>query len=233
MKEEILALIPARGGSKRIPRKNIRPFCGKPIIGYPIEAALKSGIFSEVMVSTDDIEIATFAKRAGAEVPFLRNERTSNDTALINEVIEEVLCEYQKSGRNFEYLCCIFATCPLITSKILKESFELLRNRQFDSVIPVIKYTHPIQRAFKITAGRLFMFSPENFAKRTQDLEPSYYDSGSFYWMKVESFMKNKKCLTENTGAFVIPEYSAVDIDTEEDWKRAEAVSDFLSRSKM
>jgi len=185
---------------------------------------LRSDVFEEVMVSTDDQEIANFAKSAGAQVPFMRSKETSHDHAVINEVIMEVLQEYEKIGQSFEFLCCIFPAAPFISEEMLSESFKILNNGEFDSVIPVVRFNPPIQRAFKVNDGKLTMFWPENFSKRTQDLEPSYHDAGLFYWMRTKSFLENKKCLTDNTGAIIIPENSAIDIDTENDWRLAELI---------
>ena len=176
------------------------------------------------MVSTDDQEIANFAKSAGAQVPFMRSKETSHDHAVINEVIMEVLQEYEKIGQSFEFLCCIFPAAPFISEEMLSESFKILNNGEFDSVIPVVRFNPPIQRAFKVNDGKLTMFWPENFSKRTQDLAPSYHDAGLFYWMRTKSFLENKKCLTDNTGAIIIPENSAIDIDTENDWRLAELI---------
>lgn len=176
------------------------------------------------MVSTDDQEIAKFAKSAGAQIPFMRSKETSHDHAVINEVIVEVLQEYEKRGQSFEFLCCIFPAAPFISEEMLSESFKILNDGGFDSVIPVVKFNPPIQRAFKVNDGRLTMFWPENFSKRTQDLEPSYHDAGLFYWMRTKSFLENQQCLTENTGAIIIPENSAIDIDTENDWRLAELI---------
>ncbi len=185
---------------------------------------MRSDVFEEVMVSTDDQEIANFAKSAGAQVPFMRSKETSHDHAVINEVIMEVLQEYEKIGQSFEFLCCIFPAAPFISEEMLSESFKILNNGEFDSVIPVVRFNPPIQRAFKVNDGKLTMFWPENFSKRTQDLEPSYHDAGLFYWMRTKSFLENKKCLTDNTGAIIIPENSAIDIDTENDWRLAELI---------
>lgn len=217
-----LAIIPARGGSKRIPRKNIKNFLGKPIIAYSIETALNSGLFDEVMVSTDDNEIAEIAKKYGAKVPFFRSEKTANDFAHIAEVIEEVLDTYKLTNNEFENLCCIFSTAPFIKKGRLKEGFELMINNNFDSVFPVLKFSYPIQRALKIENEKVSMILPENFNKRSQDLMPAYHDSGQFYWMKTSEFYKQKRLFAENTGAIILSEMEVQDIDTNEDWEVAE-----------
>ncbi len=228
--KKTVCIIPARGGSKRVPRKNIRSFLGHPIIAYPITAALESGVFSEVMISTDDAEIANFATTCGAMVPFMRSGKTSGDHAIIDEVLLEVLDEYKKQNRSFDYLCCIFPTAAFVSAKMLSESFEMLLKGAFDSVIPVVRYSPPIQRAFRLKNGKLEMFEPENFKKRTQDLELAFYDAGLFYWMKTDCFVKNKKCLTSNTGAFEIDENACCDIDTEEDWIFAERLFELMMK---
>lgn len=217
-----VAIITARGGSKRIPRKNIKNFCGQPIIKYSIDAARESGCFDEVMVSTDDIEIANIAKQFGATVPFFRTENTSNDYATTADVIEEVLLEYKKFGKNFDYACCIYPTAPFISAQKLKETYDLLVNKKVDSVIPVVKYSFPIQRALKIENMLLKFIWPENLNKRSQDLESSYHDCGQFYFLKTSSFLKSKKLFSENTIPFEMLASEVQDIDNEEDWMIAE-----------
>ncbi|MGQ9846376.1 MAG: pseudaminic acid cytidylyltransferase [Bacteroidales bacterium] len=217
-----IAIIPARSGSKRIPLKNIKPFLGKPIIAYSIEAAIQSGLFSEIMVSTDDKQIADIAQTFGATVPFFRSPNTANDFAHIADVIEEVLLTYEKHGKSFDNVCCILATAPLIKPERLIEAYELMLNNNFDSVFPIVKFSYPIQRALRLKEGNVSMFQPENFAKRSQDLEPAYHDSGQFYWMKVKEFMTQKRFFAKNTGAIILPETEVQDIDSEEDWKIAE-----------
>lgn len=217
-----IAIIPARGGSKRIPHKNIKPFLGKPIIAYSIEAAVQSGLFAEVMVSTDDSEIAEVASQYGASVPFLRSEATANDFATIGDVIEEVLQKYQQQGSRFDHVCCILATAPFIKTKRLMEAFQLMQEKGYDSVFPIVRFSYPIQRALRLNKGVVSMFQPENFAKRSQDLEPAFHDSGQFYWMGVSEFLKQKRFFAQNSGAIILPEIEVQDIDSEEDWKIAE-----------
>jgi N-acylneuraminate cytidylyltransferase len=217
-----LCIIPARGGSKRIPRKNIKEFIGKPIIAYSIEVAIKSKLFLEVMVSTDDEEIAEIAKQYGAKVPFKRSAKNSNDQATTPDVMNEVLGNYKKEGKLFSLACCIYPTAPLISIQRLKEAYELLINENFDSIIPVIHFDSPIQRAFKIDSGKLKMMWPENIAIRSQDLEPAYHDCGQFYWFKVNKFFETKQILTNNTGAIQLNEMEMQDIDEESHWKIAE-----------
>jgi pseudaminic acid cytidylyltransferase len=217
-----IAIIPARGGSKRIPRKNIQPFLGKPIIQYSIETALQSKLFDEIMVSTDDAEISEISKKTGASVPFMRSLATSNDLAGISEVVEEVLATYKQLGKEFDVFCVIFPTAPFIRLERLIEGLELLNKQGFDSVFPVLRYSYPIQRSLKIENGKVRMNWPENFNKRSQDLPLAYHDSGQFYWMKTEAFLIQKKLFAKNSGAIVLSDLEAHDIDTPEDWKVAE-----------
>lgn len=217
-----IAIIPARGGSKRIPRKNIRPFFGKPVIEYSINTARGCGLFEEIMVSTDDEEIATIARDAGASVPFYRSEQTSNDHAGIVDVIKEVLLRYKQSGNEFDCFCCILPTAPLLRPERLNEAFEIMMNGNYDSVFPVVQFSYPIQRALTVENLRARMLWPENYAKRSQDLQPAYHDAGQFYWMWTDRFFSQNKVFAENSGAVVLSEREVQDIDTEEDWILAE-----------
>ena len=218
-----LAIITARGGSKRIPRKNIRDFLGKPIISYSIEAALKSGVFEEVMVSTDDDEIAEIAEKYGAKVPFKRSAETSNDTATTTDVIIEVLNEYKKRGLIFDYACCIYPTAPFISAESLKAGLDKMLSDQTQAAIPVVRYSYPIQRALEIGAdGRLSMVWPEHSRSRSQDLASRYHDAGQFYWFKVSAIKKDMELLKMKASPIVIQETQVQDIDTEEDWALAE-----------
>ena len=212
-----IAIIPARGGSKRIPRKNIKDFLGKPIIAYSIEAALKSKLFDEVMVSTDDQEIAEIAVKYGAKVPFLRSTDNANDYATLADVIDEVKQTYMQQGETFDNICCILPTAPLITIENINEAYILLQSDNIDSVRPVVRFSYPIQRAVKMTEGKIEMFYPEYQNTRSQDLVPAFHDAGQFYWMKYESGLQG-----QNKHGFVISEMQMQDIDTEEDWKLAE-----------
>ncbi|MBN2572862.1 MAG: pseudaminic acid cytidylyltransferase [Ignavibacteriales bacterium] len=218
-----IAIIPARGGSKRIPRKNIKDFLGKPIIAYSIEAALGSEIFDEVMVSTDDTEIAEIAKKYGASVPFFRSIENSNDYATTSLVLIEVLNQYQKINRNFDYLCCIYPTALFVNKCKIQEAFKIMLEKESDSIIPVVKFSYPVQRSFRLNKnGILEYIWTENIAKRSQDLEPIYHDAGQFYWCKVKSFLKDKTVITKNNFPFILEQTEVQDIDTEEDWKIAE-----------
>lgn len=227
MKKSV-AIITARGGSKRIPGKNIKNFLGKPIICYSIEAAKASGIFDTVMVSTDDTGIAEVARQAGAEVPFLRSAATSNDFATTAEVLTEVLTQFKANGDTFQYSCCIYPTAPFVTAEKLKSAFELLLKNNADSVIPVTRFSFPIWRSFKMNDGRLAYNWPENALKRSQDLPPSFHDCGQFYFFDTEKFLTSKSLVTAATYAIEVPESEVQDIDNEEDWKIAEIKYSFL-----
>lgn len=217
-----IAIITARGGSKRIPRKNIKDFCGKPILAYSIEAALKSGLFDTVMVSTDDKEIAEISKKYGAEVPFFRSEATSNDYATTNDVLLEVLDEYEKRGQHFDLAACIYPTAPFVTSEKLKKAFEELKASDADTLIPVVSFSYPPQRAMVVRDNRLVFFEPKYIDSRSQDLEPHYHDVGQFYAFRTAAFKENKKLMLGNILPFIVSELEVQDIDNETDWKIAE-----------
>lgn len=217
-----IAVITARGGSKRIPRKNIREFCGRPILAYSIEAALRSGVFDTVMVSTEDREIAETAVRYGAEVPFLRSSRTAGDFATTGEVLREVLEEYESRGERFDILCCIYPTAPFVTAEKLREAVKLLEENGADSVLTVARFSFPPQRCVIIQDGFLRFKWPENAQARSQDLEPYYHDAGQFYCLNVESFREQETLVMQKTVPLILPEMEVQDIDTEEDWKIAE-----------
>lgn len=217
-----IAIIPARGGSKRIPHKNIREFCGKPIITYSIEAALKTKLFDEVMVSTDDIEIAEIAKKSGASVPFLRSEKTSNDYAIIKDVLIEVLSEYERFGKKFDEVCCIFSTAPFIEIKDILDSHNILEEKKASSVVPVVKFSYTIFRSLKIENDKLVMNWPENYVKRSQDLPVAYHDAGLFYWYNKSYFYEKNPSFGIDAYPYIMEEEKVQDIDTPEDWKIAE-----------
>lgn len=216
-----IAIITARGGSKRIPKKNIKEFCGKPIIAYSIEASLKSKVFDEVMVSTDSEEIASIARQYHAEVPFLRSPETSNDYATTADVIAEVLDRYQKTGKQFDYFACIYPTAPFVTSNRLAEATAMLGDA--DAVISVVRYSFPPQRAFVIRNQTVSYQYPEYERSRSQDLEPIYHDCGQFYMCSVKAFQEYHSLILPNTKAYIMPEEEVQDIDTMSDWEIAEA----------
>lgn len=221
MTKRRLAIITARGGSKRIPGKNIKEFCGKPILFYSIEAALAAGVFEEVMVSTDDTEIAELAKKAGATVPFLRSEETSNDYASTDEVIMEVLKDYEKQGKTFDSFCCIYPTAPFLTGERLKEAMELLE--EADSVIPVVSFSYPPQRGLIVNEeGYVARQFPEYATARSQDLQKIYHDCGQFYACRTLPFMAAGTTDVEKLVPLVLSEMEVQDIDTPQDWEMAE-----------
>lgn len=217
-----LCIIPARGGSKRIPRKNIKPFLGKPIIAYSIEAALKSNLFDEVMVSTDDTEIAEIAQKYGAKVPFMRSKENSNDFATTMSVLQEVMESYKMRGQLFENVCCIYPCAPFVTKDKLQSAYHKLLDESLDSVFPVIEFTTPVERSLNIRENKVTFKYPEYTNTRSQDIEQSYYDAGQFYWMNWQAVSKQNKILTSNSGAVIVSHIEAQDIDNEVDWKLAE-----------
>lgn len=217
-----LAIIPARGGSKRIPQKNIKLFLGKPIIAYSIEIAIASNLFDYIIVSTDDAEIANIAKGYGASVPFMRSHENSNDFATTSDVIEEVIRELKNQNKIFNNICCIYSCAPFIKTEYLTEAYDLLVKNSFDTVFPIIPYSTKIQRALRIKNKKIEMFYPEFEQTRSQDLDISYYDAGQFYWIQEKMFSNDKRIYTNNSGAIILDELSAHDIDSEIDWKIAE-----------
>jgi N-acylneuraminate cytidylyltransferase len=227
-----LAIITARGGSKRILRKNIKDFLGKPIIAYSIEAALKSDLFDEVMVSTDDEEIAEIARQYGVKVPFLRSEKNAGDYATTVDVLIEVIEKYKAQGRTFENIACLYPSAPFTTSNKLKEAYTILISKKLDAVFPVMPFSFPIQRSLKINEGKLEYFYPEFENSRSQDLEMAYHDAGQFYFINTSSLLNNKSILSKNTGAILITELEAQDIDNETDWKIAEIKYELLQSTK-
>lgn len=217
-----VAIITARGGSKRIPLKNIKNFLGRPIIKYSIDAALQSGCFDEVMVSTDDRRIADVALSLGAKIPFLRSAGSSDDFATTADVIVEVLNQYKTQGKEFRYCCCIYPTAVFVTAEKLKTAYNKLIESGADTAVPVVRFGFPILRSFKIEDGLVKMNWPEYMNTRSQDLPPAFHDCGQFYFLRTDSFLKNKKLFTDFTVSFKMPESEVQDIDNEEDWKLAE-----------
>ena len=216
-----VAIITARGGSKRIPRKNVRPFLGKPILLYSVEAALNAGIFEEVMVSTDDAEIARIAENAGASVPFLRSAQTAGDYASTDDVIREVLLAYRAQGREFDAFCCIYPTAPFVTAQKLRDAMEMLKSAE--SVMPVVPFSYPVQRGLCLDGqGHLGYKWPQYAASRSQDLEKIYHDCGQFYACRTDAFFREGTKKTKNMVPMILPELEVQDIDTLEDWAIAE-----------
>ncbi|KKQ75745.1 MAG: Acylneuraminate cytidylyltransferase [Candidatus Woesebacteria bacterium GW2011_GWB1_38_5b] len=218
----IVAIITARGGSKRIPRKNIKLFLGKPIIGYSISAALHSKIFDEVMVSTEDEEIAKVSKKLGAKIPFMRSLKTAGDHVGSAAVVEEVLQSYKKIGKKIDMFCLIYPTAPFLTPEKLRNTYREFKKSKSQALVPVVRFSYPIQRAVKIVSGKLLMIWPKNYHKHSQDLMPAYHDCGQFYWFRTKPFLKQKKLFLRDTIAWEIPESEVQDIDNFEDWKIAE-----------
>lgn len=217
-----IAIITARGGSKRIPGKNIRDFCGNPIISYSIEAALKSGAFDTVMVSTDSEEIASVARQYGAEVPFFRNKDTSDDFATTGDVISEVLDRYAQIGTEWDIFACIYPTAPFVSSQRLRDAVGMMKQPDIDSVIPVIPFSYPPQRGF-ILNGRYIRYAmPQYERARSQDLEKLYHDCGQFYVCRTKQFYIQKSLVMAHTVPFIMDELEVQDIDNETDWRLAE-----------
>lgn len=217
-----IAIIPARGGSKRVPGKNVREFFGRPIIQYSIEAALESNCFQEVMVSTDNEEIAEIAIKCGAQVPFLRSPKNADDFATIADVMFEVLDKYAEMGQTFDFFCGIYSTAPFVTPEKIRSALQLLQNSNSDGLLPVVPVSFPIFRFLKIEKEKLEMFWPEYTNTRSQDIPTAYQDSGQFFMMRTERFYEKKKILTGDLIPLILKEWEAQDIDSEEDWKMAE-----------
>lgn len=227
-----VAIITARGGSKRIPRKNVKEFLGKPILLYSIEAALNSGIFEEVMVSTEDEEIAELARKAGATVPFMRGEENANDYATTTDVLLEVVAEYEKRGKHFEFGCCIYPTAPFVTAEKLKAGMERLASSDADTLMPVVPFSFPPQRGMVIRNEKLQFIQPEHALTRSQDLEHWYHDVGQFYCFRTENFKKNRILTVGNVLPLVVSELEVQDIDTIADWKIAEMKYEAMMEKK-
>lgn len=214
-----LCIIPARGGSKRIPRKNVKPFLGKPMLAYSIETAEKTGLFSEIMVSTDDNEIAEVASKYGASVPFMRSAETASDFATTVEVLTEVINKYKEQGKEFDNFCCFYATAPMVKSQDMIAAFELLKKSDYTCIYPVVQFSYPIWRCLDLAEdGSMTRHWPEYEFSRSQDLPKEYHDSGTFYWYKTLEFVEGNIKL----GGIEVDETTVQDIDTETDWKLAE-----------
>jgi len=225
-----IAVIPARSGSKRIPRKNIKPFCGKPMIAWSIEAALESWCFEQVVVSTDDKEIAAVAKRHGATIPFMRPGSLADDHTGITPVIAHAIEWFQQQGVDLDFVCCIYANAPLIRASDIRSGLNLIMETRSDYSLAVTSFPYPIRRALMINkAGQVEMFHPEHFKTRSQDLEEAYHDAGQFYWGSSTAWVENKPFFS-NAVPLIIPRHRVQDIDTQEDLKRAELIFQVLKQ---
>lgn len=234
MQHADIAIITARGGSKRIPKKNIKEFCGRPMLAYSIEAALESGLFEEVMVSTDSGEIAEIARRYGACVPFLRSKETSDDFATTADVILEVLHRYQELGREFAYACCIYPTAPFLTADTLREAMEVMETHHPVQVMPVVRFSYPPQRSFAMGEdGTIAYRFPEYIQSRSQDLAPWYHDAGQFYLYDVKRYMELNGMVSKDIMPILASELRVQDIDSEEDWKLAELKYRMMQKEKQ
>lgn len=222
--KECIAIIPARGGSKRIPKKNIKDFLGKPIIAYAIEAALEAGVFDEVMVSTDSEEIARIAKEYGAKVPFMRTADLADDMTTSDDVLLDVLERYKAQGQSFKYMACIYATAPFVTADALRNAMMVMKEHEgMTQLIPMAPYSYPPQRCHVINAkGEAVFKYPEYITTRSQDLEKMYHDIGQYYIYDVDRFVEAKGIVYDRIVPFIVDEFTAQDIDTEQDWKIAE-----------
>ena len=218
-----LAIIPARGGSKRIPRKNIKMFCGKPMIAWSIEAALQSACFDQVIVSTDDAEIADVARQWGASVPFMRPAELSDDHTGTIPVIRHAIEWFNGQGKALEQACCLYATAPFVRAEDLHRGLEILEGNDCNYAFSVTSYGFPIQRAIRLNGqGRVEMFSPEHFNTRSQDLEEAFHDAGQFYWGRAEAWLQGRMIFSPDSLPVLLPRYRVQDIDTPEDWVRAQ-----------
>ncbi|MEA1081444.1 pseudaminic acid cytidylyltransferase [Marinobacter qingdaonensis] len=223
MQPSRVAIIPARGGSKRIPRKNVKEFCGKPMIAWSIEAALHSDCFERVVVSTDDPDIAAVAQEFGAEVPFTRPDSLSDDHTGTIPVIQHAVQWLKDAGTPVDFACCLYATAPFVTPEALRDGWERIRQGDCDYAFSVTSFAFPIQRAIRITEqGRVAMFHPEHFNTRSQDLEEAWHDAGQFYWGTAEAWLERKGIFADGSAPVMLPRHRVQDIDTPEDWERAE-----------
>jgi len=233
-KKNAVAIIPARGGSKRIPKKNIKEFHGKPLIAYSIETALASNLFEKVVVTTDDEEIAQTSKEYGAQVPFIRPKELSDDFTGTVDVVNHAAEYLESQGERFDYICTIYATAPLLQKEYLLKAYEKLKNSDAINAFSATSMPFPIQRTFKLNSdGRCEMFTPEHYMSKSQDLEEAYQDAGQFYWTsrRRQKNSKNQVVFSEISIPIILPRYLVQDIDTLEDWKRAEFMYQALKNS--
>jgi N-acylneuraminate cytidylyltransferase len=227
-----LAVIPARGGSKRIPRKNIKPFCGKPMIAWSIEAALASGCFDRIIVSTDDAEIADVARTHGAEVPFMRPPELSDDHTGTIPVVAHAVGWMGQQIVPMEFACCLYATAPFVQAQDLRQGLDVLQRTGAQYAFTVTNFAAPVQRSFRIIGQqRIEMFNPAQFNIRSQDLEEAYHDAGQFYWGRTEAWLAATPLFSRASAPIVLPRYRVQDIDTQDDWIRAELMFEILNPS--
>ena len=230
--QNIIAIITARGGSKRIPKKNIKDFFGKPMLSYAINACKNSGIFSEIMVSTDSEEIAEVARNGGALVPFMRSPKTADDFATTYDVLEEVLANYKKNGHDFDYVCCVYPCVPFLSSQTLRDAYNQLINSGNDALQPMCKFPTPIEWAMKIEDGIIIPNDRNALSIRSQDLVPKFFDVGMFYMIKTDVLLKDKSLIPEKTMAIIMDEREVQDIDTMDDWIMAELKYKLIKENK-
>lgn len=227
-----IAVIPARGGSKRIPRKNIKPFCGKPIIAYSIETALESYLFDQVIVSTDDDEIAEVAKHYGAEIPFKRPVQLSDDLTGTNAVVKHAIEWFNNNGTTVSEACCIYATAPLLQAKYLQQGLKQLQTGNSDFAFSITSFAFPVQRALRLLSDNTVeAINPDAIDQRSQDLEESWHDAAQFYWGTADAFLSELPLMSNHSTGVVLPRHRVQDIDTEEDWLQAELMYKALSSS--
>ena len=229
-----VAIIPARGGSKRIPRKNIKVFCGKPMIAWSIDAAKASGCFDKIIVSTDDAEIADVAKEWGASVPFTRPAELSDDYTGTLPVMRHAVEWLSEHEAPVDYACCLYATAPFVSAEDLRLGWELIQEADYSYAFAVTSYAFPIQRAIRITEnGRVAMFNPEHFNSRSQDLEEAWHDAGQFYWGRAKVWEEERAIFGEHSLPIKLPRHRVQDIDTAEDWERAELLFKVMESQVM
>ena len=227
-----LAIIPARGGSKRIPHKNIKNFFGKPIIAWSIETAQRCSCFDRIIVSTDDVEIANVARQYGVEVPFVRPKELAGDFVGTIPVIRHGIEWFESQGVHFDEVCCLYATAPFITADDILEGLDILYSQNSDFTLAITGFTFPIQRAVKIdSSGYLEMFQPNHFNTRSQDLEQAYHDTGQFCWGRTNAWKHDRPFFSQKVAPLILPTYRVQDIDTPEDWERAEQIFRLISTS--
>lgn len=228
-----IAVIPARGGSKRIPHKNIKNFCGKPIIAYSIEAAKESQLFDKIIVSTDDEQIAEVARKYGAEVPFMRPKELADDFTGTNAVVKHAIQWFKDRNESIQYACCIYATAPFVQTKYLKQAFEKLISTGKDYVFSVTTFAFPIQRAIKLNQqGEVEPFFQEHMLSRSQDLEETYHDAAQFYWGTADVYLQGQPTFLSASLPLILPRYLVQDIDSDEDWQQAEYMFKAIQTSR-